>query len=137
MTILVIDAQGGGLGKQLISGIKKELPEADILAVGTNATATAAMLKAGAHRAATGENAVRVSCGMADVITGPVGICIADSMLGEITGDMAAAIGSSRATRILIPYNNCNTVIAGVSDSSVSVLIRDAISRIRDLAEQP
>lgn len=134
MTILVIDAQGGGLGKQLITGIRKEIPGAEVLAVGTNATATAAMVKAGATRVATGENAVRVACEQADIITGPIGICIADSMLGEITADIAAYIGASRAVRVLIPYNNCNTIVAGVDEKSASNLIKDAVAKIARIA---
>ncbi|MBQ8118320.1 MAG: DUF3842 family protein [Lachnospiraceae bacterium] len=133
MVVLVIDAQGGGLGKQLISGIKKEMPDVTILAVGTNATATANMLKAGADRGATGENAVLVACRQADVIIGPVGICIADAMLGEITPAMAAATGSCRARRILIPYNNCETMIVGVREGSVGKLVQEAIAELRKI----
>ena len=102
MTILVIDAQGGGIGRQLVLSIKQALPDAEILAVGTNAAATAAMLKAGASSAATGENAVVVCARKADMIIGPVGIVIADSMLGEITPKMALAVAQSRAKRVLI-----------------------------------
>ncbi|MBP5331283.1 MAG: DUF3842 family protein, partial [Lachnospiraceae bacterium] len=85
MNILIIDAQGGGIGKQLISEIRKDIPDAHILAVGTNSAATMAMLKAGADEAATGENPVVVASKKADIIIGPIGIVIADSMLGEIT----------------------------------------------------
>ena len=129
MVILVIDAQGGGLGKQLIAGIKKEIPHATVLAVGTNAVATSNMLKAGADRGATGENSVVVACRQADIIVGPVGICIADAMLGEITPRMAEAVGSSQAKRILLPYNNCETVIVGVADVGVGKLAQEVIER--------
>ena len=95
MTILVIDAQGGGIGRQLVLAIKQNIPDASIIAVGTNSIATTAMLKAGAHSAATGENAVVVGCRKADVIVGPIGIVIADSLLGEITSKMAQAIAQS------------------------------------------
>ena len=131
MVILVIDAQGGGLGKQLIAGIKKEISGATVLAVGTNAMATTNMLKAGADRGATGENAVVVACRQADVIVGPVGICIADAMLGEITATMASAVGASSARRILIPYNNCETMIVGVAECSVGKLVQEAIAEIQ------
>ena len=97
INILVIDAQGGGIGRQLVGSIKQELPEVSVTAVGTNSAAASAMLKAGADRAATGENAVVVACRTADVILGPVGIVIADAMLGEITPVMAAAVGRSRS----------------------------------------
>ena len=108
MNILVIDAQGGGLGKQLIAALRKNFPDMDITAVGTNTMATAVMLKAGATHAATGENAVVVGCRKADIIIGPLAIVIADSMLGEITPAIAKAVGQSDAVRILIPFNNCS-----------------------------
>ena len=109
MNILVMDAQGGGIGRQLITLIRKELPDAEVTAVGTNSAATAAMLKAGAHQAATGENAVLVCSRRADVIVGPVGIVIADAMMGEVTQAMAAAVAQSDATRILIPFSPFTT----------------------------
>ena len=127
MNILVIDAQGGGLGKQLVAGLKKAIPGAEITAVGTNTLATQAMLKAGADIAATGENAVVVGCRKADIIMGPVGIVIADSLYGEITAAMAVAVGSSRAVRILIPMNRCETLIAGCGAKGTGVLIEEAI----------
>ena len=91
MNILMIDAQGGGMGRQLVASVKKEFPQTEITAVGTNSLATSNMLKAGADHAATGENAVIVGCRKADLIIGPIGIAIADSMFGEITPAMAAA----------------------------------------------
>lgn len=97
MKILVIDAQGGGIGKQVVAAVKKQLPELTITAVGTNSIATAAMLKAGADHAATGENAVVVGCKKANVIIGPIGIVIADAMFGEVTPAMATAVGQSSA----------------------------------------
>ncbi|MBQ6733331.1 MAG: DUF3842 family protein [Lachnospiraceae bacterium] len=130
MNILVIDAQGGGLGRQLIKAVREKLPEARITAVGTNSVATAAMLKEGADMAATGENAVKVAAEEADVIMGPVGICIADAMGGEITKKMAVAVGRSRARRILIPFQNCNTYIAGVGSGKTAQLIADAVGEL-------
>ena len=100
MNILVIDAQGGGIGRQLVAAVKEALPQARLTAVGTNTLATSAMLKAGADAAATGENAVVVNCKKADVIVGPIGIVIADSLLGEVTPAMACAVAQSRAKRI-------------------------------------
>ena len=108
MNVLVIDGQGGGIGKLLVSGIKSEYPDFFVTAVGANSIATSAMLKAGADAAATGENAVCVGCRKADVIAGPVGIVIADALLGEITPKMAAAIGQSDAKRVLVPVNHCD-----------------------------
>ncbi len=133
MTILVIDAQGGGIGRQLISEIADNIPKAKIIAVGTNTSATAAMLKAGAHSAATGENAVVVGCRKADVIVGPIGIIIADSMLGEVTPNMALAVAQSNAKRVLIPFNHCDNIIAGVSNFSTSVLVSSAVSEIQKI----
>lgn len=130
MNILVVDAQGGGIGRQLVAAIKQNIPGAAVTAVGTNSAATSAMLKAGADRAATGENAVVVGARSADIIAGPVGIVIADSLLGEITPAMAAAIGQSRAKRILIPVNHCDNIIAGVPDLSVAALVQNAVDRI-------
>lgn len=134
MNILVIDGQGGGLGRQLIQELKEKCPNAEIVAVGTNSMATSAMLKAGAKLAATGENAVIVCSKKADVIVGPIGIVIADSMLGEITPAMAAAIGKSRAKRVLIPMNVCDNIIVGVSAQPVSTHVKDAVRIISDMA---
>ncbi len=127
MNILIVDAQGGGVGKQLVAAVKVAIPEAQITAVGANSVATTQMLKAGADEAATGENPVVVACRRADVIMGPIGIVIADSMNGEITPLMATAIGQSDARRILIPLNTCNNIVAGVDDKNLKVLINDAV----------
>ena len=126
MNVLVIDGQGGGLGRQFILALRALYPGADITAVGTNALASGAMLKAGADRAATGENAVIVNCRYADIIVGPVGIVIADSIWGEVTPAMALAVGQSRAKRILIPVNLCDNVIVGASGIPMSKLVQSA-----------
>ena len=131
MNILIIDAQGGGIGRQLVAAIKQSLPEAAVTAVGTNSAATAAMRKAGADQSATGENAVVVGCRKADVIAGPIGIVIADALLGEITPTMAMAVGQSRARRVLIPVNHCDNIVAGVADLSLGHLIQSALEEIR------
>ncbi len=130
MKILVIDAQGGGIGKQLVSAIKENVPDAVVTAVGTNTTATAAMLKAGADNAATGENAVVVNSRRADVIVGPIGIVIADAMLGEITCRMANAVAQSDAKRILIPINHCDNIVVGVADLNIGKLIQAVIREL-------
>lgn len=135
MRILVIDGQGGRLGKQLIESIRKAFPAAEITAVGTNSTATATMLKAGADEGATGENPVIVACRRADVIVGPIGIVIADALLGEVTADMAPAVARSRAARVLIPMNRCDHLVAGVKSQSIGELIEDAIEKIRQAAQ--
>ena len=128
--IIVIDGQGGNIGKQLVKRIREELPDAYIRAVGTNSTATGNMIKAGADEAATGENAVIVAARDADIITGPVGIIVADAMLGEVSSAMAKAVSDSKAIKVLIPVNKCDILIAGVKDKSISELIEAAIRQI-------
>ena len=135
MNILVIDAQGGGIGKQIVSALKKRYPEQYITAVGTNSLATSSMLKAGADAAATGENPVIVCSRRADVIIGPVGIVIADALLGEITAAMAAAVGQSPAKRILVPVNHCDNYIVGVTDLSMAKLIEGVVAEVGKLME--
>ena len=130
MNILVIDAQGGGLGKQLITALKKNFPDMDITAVGTNTMATSVMLKAGAPHAATGENAVVVGCRKADIIIGPLAIVIADSMFGEITPAMSLAIAQSSAKRILIPFNHCDNIVVGIGDYNMTALIQEAVDEV-------
>lgn len=134
MNILVVDAQGGGIGKQLVASIKESIPEAKITAVGTNSSATTAMLKAGADNAATGENAVVVGCRKADIIVGPIAIVIADSLLGEITPAMARAVGQSCAKRILIPINHCDNIVVGVHDLGVGSLIQSVVEKIKQFS---
>ena len=127
MEILVIDGQGGGLGRQLVAAVKKAV----VTAIGTNSAATSAMLKAGADRAATGENAVVVGCRRADVILGPIGIVMADALLGEITPAMAQAVAQSDARRILIPANRCDTLVVGVS-APICPLVEQAAAAVLD-----
>ena len=135
MNILVIDAQGGGIGKQIVSALKKRYPEQYITAVGTNSLAASSMLKAGADAAATGENPVIVCSRRADVIIGPVGLVIADALLGEITAAMAAAVGQSPAKRILVPVNHCDNYIVGVTDLSMTKLIEGVVAEVGKLME--
>lgn len=136
MNILVVDGQGGGIGRQLVENIKRTFPALEITAVGTNVLATQAMLKAGADHAATGENAVIVGCRTADIIAGPVGIVIADSLWGEITPAMALAVSQSRAVRILIPMNQCSNWIAGVEEISAGKLIQSSLDKIRKIVDK-
>ncbi|MCF0261400.1 MAG: DUF3842 family protein [Sphaerochaetaceae bacterium] len=130
MVILVVDGQGGNIGSQIIKAIKEKYQNEKVIAVGTNAIASATMLKAGAEYAATGENPLIVACRKADVIIGPIGIVIADSMHGEITPKMAVAIAQSDTSRILIPVNKCENQIAGVADLSIGALISDMIDKL-------
>ena len=133
MKILVIDGQGGGLGKQLVAALSARCPQAQLTAVGTNSLATSAMRKAGAVRTATGENAVVVNCRHADIIVGPIGIVIADALLGEITPAMAAAVCQSGARRVLVPINHCENYVVGVPDQPVSQLVAAAAQKVKEL----
>lgn len=135
MEILVIDAQGGGVGRQLVAAIKKAFPGETVTAVGANSLAASAMLKAGADRVATGENAVVVNCRTADVIVAPIGVVIADAMLGEITPAMALAAGQSPAKRILLPIAHCDNVVVGTRELGLNQLVQEAVERLRGIKE--
>lgn len=136
MNFLVIDGQGGQLGGQLVKTLRSNFEGHNIMAVGTNATATTAMLKAGAHQGATGENPVIVACRKADIIIGPIGIVIADSLFGEITPGMATAIGQADAIRILLPVNKCDNLVAGVPDLNMTTLIKDVIVKVNNILNE-
>lgn len=133
LKIVVIDGQGGKLGRNIIERLRAELPESEIIAIGTNSIATSVMIKAGADSAATGENPVVVACRDADVIIGPVGIAIADSLLGEVTPKMACAVGASSAEKVLLPVNRCKNHIVGVADTSSAHIVREAIDYVKSL----
>ena len=130
MKILIVDGQGGGVGRQLAARIKEAFPDVSLMAVGTNTIATSSMLKGGADNAATGENAILVAARKADVIIGPLGIVVADSLGGEITPAMANAVAQSDAKRILLPFKHCDNVIVGVSDYALTSLIQQAIEEL-------
>ena len=133
VNVLVIDGQGGGLGRQLVAALSAQYPDIRLTAVGTNSLAANAMLKAGAQRAATGENAVVVNSRRADIIVGPIGIVIADALLGEITPAMATSVCQSNATRVLIPVNHCENYIVGVPDQPISSLVAAAVQKVKEL----
>ena len=135
MNVVIIDGQGGLLGAQLVKEISAQFPDLTLTAVGTNTAATTAMLKAGAKNAATGENPVLVACRKADVIIGPVAIVIADSLLGEITAQMALAVARADATRILIPMNKCENLVAGVGELTMTAMLEDVMLRLSRLLE--
>ena len=128
--ILIIDGQGGKIGSAMIEQLKALRPEQELIAIGTNSIATAAMLKAGAHFGATGENPVVSGCRDADIIVGPLGILAADALIGEITPAMAVAIGQSHAQKILLPVNKCNHFVVGLSDKPFGELIHLAVKHI-------
>lgn len=136
MMILVIDGQGGKIGRQVIENLREKLPQAELIAVGTNSIATANMLKGGCSQGATGENPVVTLSRKADIIIGPIGIVIADSMLGEVTEKMAVAVGRSNAVKILIPVNRCENLVAGAEAKNISALIADAVKKAADIAKE-
>ena len=133
MKLVIIDGQGGKIGKLLIEKLKASSFQAEFVAIGTNSIATSVMVKAGAEYAATGENPVLVNVRDADIIVGPIGIIVADAMLGEVTPAMAAAIGQSRAEKVLLPINKCKNHVVGVSDSTISELVNEAVQYILSL----
>lgn len=136
MELLIIDGQGGRIGREVIERIKAEGLPVSITAVGTNSIATAAMLKGGADRAATGENAVIVNVRAADVIVGPLAIVIADGLLGEITPAMAVAVGQSRAKKLLLPTGQCNNIVVGATDVPVKSLLTGVIAELKRTVEE-
>lgn len=136
MKIIVIDGQGGRIGSLLIEKIKNKLKtstaQAEVIAIGTNSIATASMLRAGADAGATGENPVIVNCCDADYILGPIGIIAANSLLGEVTPPMAAAVASSPAKKLLLPVNKCSLHIVGMQENDINILTEEAVTLITD-----
>lgn len=136
MKVVVIDGQGGMIGAAVVEGLIKRGGAFELLAVGSNAMATSAMLKAGAPDGATGENPVVVACADADVIVGPLGIIAANSLHGEITPRMALAVSESRARKVLIPVSKCNIEVACGCDLPLSGYISLAVAAVIRLAEK-
>ena len=136
MKLLVIDGQGGRMGAALVSQCKAAGLAAEIIAVGANSAATAAMLKAGADAAATGENPVVVNARDADVICGPMGILTANALWGEITPAMAAAVSESRAQKVLIPVNRCSVTVVGVAELPLGEYVRLAVQAAKEQLEE-
>ena len=134
MKLAVIDGQGGGIGATIIKGIRQAIgQEVEILALGTNSAATTRMMKAGANKGATGENAIARSSARVDLIIGPIGIIMANAMMGEVSPTMAAAITSSSALKILIPLTQENVILVGASEDPLPHLVEKAIEKIKEL----
>ncbi|MBN1228008.1 MAG: DUF3842 family protein [Deltaproteobacteria bacterium] len=131
---MVVDGQGGGIGKTIIKRLRDVYAEEiEILALGTNSLATSQMMKAGANRGATGENAIVKMASSSTIIAGPLAIIMANSMMGEVTPKMAEAISSSRAMKILIPLTRENITLLGVSDEPLPHLIDRLIETIKEV----
>ena len=133
MEIVVIDGQGGGIGKNIIQVLKEKHPEYTIIGVGTNSMATTQLKKGGADIIATGENAVVYSVKHASIVVGPIGVAFANSMYGEITPTMAKAIGESEARKYFIPVSKCSAQVVGVASKSISEYIDDLVVMIEKL----
>ena len=128
--IVIIDGQGGRLGKLLVEEVRTRLPQAELLAIGTNAIAASAMQRAGAVHAATGENPVVRGVMDADVVLGPLGVVVAHAILGEVTPKMAEAVGGCRAKKFLVPMHSCGVVVSGVpAELGLSAHVRLAVDQ--------
>jgi len=136
LRLAIVDGQGGGIGATIIKGLRQVIgQDIEILALGTNSTATSRMMKAGANRGATGENAIVTTCKKVDLIIGPISIIMADSMMGELTPAMASAISSSEARKILLPLSQENVILVGASGEPLPHLVQEAIGRIKEMWE--
>ena len=129
--ILIIDGQGGSLGKEITARLKAECPADEFTVIGTNSIATQNRLKAKPDKAATGENPVVVNAAKADIIVGPIGIVVADSLCGEVTEKMALAVAKSDAPKYLIPVNHCNNIVVGVPNLTMNALLDDLVAKIK------
>lgn len=132
LKIMIMDGQGGGVGRGLVEELHARFPKAELIAVGTNATATSNMMKGGTALGATGENAVIYNSGRADVIVGPIGIVMANAMLGEITPRMAEAVASGGAKLLLIPMSKCQAQVMGVENKRLGDYVKEASDRLAE-----
>lgn len=137
LKILVIDGQGGKVGKSIVEQLKVALPNQSIIAIGTNSIATATMLKAGADMGATGENPVIHNCKDADIIVGPIGIILANSLLGEVTPQMAAAVSGSKAYKFLIPSNKCNSHVVSTQNLNLTEYVQLVVEKVITFSLHP
>ena len=132
MKIAVIDGLGGGLGSQLVEELKKSFSDRiEVMALGTNAQATSRMINCGADTGATGENAILFNSQKVDIITGPLGIVLPNAMMGEITPEMAEAIGKSKARKLLLGIKQPHVEIIGTGEKSIGEMINDIVEKIK------
>ena len=134
MRVMVMDGQGGGVGKLLVETLLATIPGVEVIAVGTNATATANMMKGGTALGATGENAVIYNSARVDAICGPMGILMANAMLGEISPAMATAVSGAEVPIFLIPMGKCNAKVAGVADKKLADYVKEVVDKIAEMA---
>ncbi|MBI5639075.1 MAG: DUF3842 family protein [Nitrospirae bacterium] len=133
--IAVIDGQGGGIGALIVKGLREQFKDGiEILALGSNAAATTAMMKARANKGATGENAIVWNSSRVDMIVGPLSVVLPDGMLGEVTAKMASAVVSSNAKKILLPLNQEGVEVTGAGKEPLPHQIDLTLSRIKETA---
>lgn len=134
MRVLVVDGMGGRIGQEVVVRLREAFGErVEVLAVGTNSTATTAMLKAGANRGATGENALRVTAREADVVIAPLSLLVPDSMMGEVTAAMAQALAASGARKVMLPLTNPRIDLVGVTKTPLPHLLDEAIAVVSSM----
>lgn len=132
MKILIIDGQGGGMGRAIVAALRRALPGQPLLALGTNVLATQAMLRAGADQGATGEHAIVWQCRDADLILGPTGLVTAGALLGEVSPAIAVAVGGSPAQKYLIPSERCSLHIIGLQPQGMDAAVEELVERVRE-----
>lgn len=132
LLVVVVDGQGGGMGRGLVEAIKKKWPQLHVRAVGTNSLATAAMLRSGADDGATGENAVVFNAHRADVLLGPIGVLTPNGLLGEVSPRMAEAIGGSEAVKILLPSQRCSIRLAAGDPQPLQFYLDQALRLLEE-----
>lgn len=136
MKIMIFDGQGGGVGRSLVEELSARIPKAELIAVGSNAMATANMMKGGTNLGATGENAVIYNAKRVDFIVGPIGIVMAGAMLGEISAKMAEAVTTSEAGIFLIPMSRCQAQVAGVVNKKLGEYVSEICDRLEEVMNQ-
>lgn len=133
LKVAVVDGQGGGIGSLIVKRLRAEFGDSiNITALGTNAVATMAMMKSGADKGASGENALSWNTGKVDIITGPISIILPNAMLGELTPAMAEAVSSSPARKILVPLSQENVDIIGIAREPLPHLVEELIENLKE-----